>query len=65
MEKEAKQEFELLGETFEVEFFPNLYSMYKNNKTWAEEQLQSVANAWHEGNISSAAIALESDLAHG
>lgn len=65
MGNNKKQEFELLGEIFEVSLFPNLYSVYQNNKTWAEEQLQSVANAWHEGNISSAAIALESDLAHG
>lgn len=65
MRKEVKQEFELLGEVFEANLFPCLYSAYKSNKTWAEEQLMFVANAWHEGKISSAAIALESDIAQG
>lgn len=57
--------FELLGETFSKEHFPNLYRMVETSRENAEAQLQSIAAAWHNGSIVSAAQALESDLAHG
>lgn len=57
--------FEVLGEEFEAEYFPNLYRIFQNNPKWLEEQLKSIADAWHEGSIVSAAQALESDSAHG
>lgn len=56
--------FELLGETFSKEHMPILYSMVQTNRENAERQLQSIANAWHNGSIVSAAQALESDMAH-
>lgn len=61
---DIKGTFEILGEVFEIKYFPDLYAMFKANKTNLEEQLRSIADAWHEGNIGSAAIALESDLNH-
>lgn len=57
--------FTLAGETFSVEHFLYLYRMYEVSPEHAEAQLRSIADAWHEGSITSAAIALESDLAHG
>lgn len=60
-----KGNFKVLGEDFSAEHFPILYRMYQANRENLEGQLQSVADAWHEGNIASAAMALESDLAHG
>ena len=44
---------------------PNLYRMYQANPENAAAQLQSIADAWHEGSVIGAAQALESDLAHG
>lgn len=58
-------EFELCGETFEVKHFPNLYRMWEAIPENAEAQLRSIARAWHGGSVSAAAIAFESDLAHG
>lgn len=57
-------QFELCGETFSREHMPILYSMVQTNHENAERQLQSIANAWHNGSIVSAAQALESDMAH-
>jgi hypothetical protein len=61
-EQTSGKAFELCGESFQIQNFPNLYDMYLNNKGWAEEQLKSIADAWHEGDVVSAAQALESDL---
>jgi len=58
-------EFVLCSERFQKDNFPNLYRMYQANQENAETQLQSIADAWHNGSINSAAIAFESDLAHG
>lgn len=63
-EKLKEEYFEIAGEKFEKRYFPNLYRMYEASPQNAEEQLRSVADAWHEGKIVSAAQALESDLAH-
>lgn len=59
---ENTETFEVFGERFEIKYFPNLHAMFKANKLNLEEQLRSIADAWHEGSINSAAIALESDL---
>lgn len=65
MNSEQNGEFELLGETFGIEHFPHLYQMVQTSRENAERQLKSIADAWHEGSIVSAAQAFESDLAHG
>lgn len=57
-------DFEVLGERFKIKYFPNMHDMYRTSKCNLEDQLQSIADAWHEGSISSAAIAFESDLRH-
>lgn len=61
---ESNNTFQIAGENFETKDFPNLYEMYKISPQNAEDQLRSIADAWHEGNIVSAAQAFESDLAH-
>lgn len=58
-------QFDLLDETFDIEHFPHLYRMAQTSRENAERQLKSIADAWHEGYIVSAAQAFESDLAHG
>jgi hypothetical protein len=63
--EQPEKVFALLDETFSVSSFPNLYRMWQISPENAEVQLRSIANAWHEGSITAAAIALESDLAHG
>lgn len=60
-----KQPIKILGEEINPKYYPNLYRMAKTNPEGLAEQLQSIANAWHEGSIVSAMQALESDLAHG
>lgn len=57
--------FNLAGESFEVVHFPHLYRMYQVDPVNTENQLRSIADAWHEGSIISAAVAFESDFAHG
>ncbi len=54
--------FNLFGIEFSKEHFPEIYCIYKNDPAWAHEQVKSVADAWHEGDISSAVIAFETDL---
>ena len=56
------ESFEVLGEKFSVEHFPILYDMYQTSKPNLERQLKSIADVCHEGSISSAAVAFESDL---
>ena len=63
--KETAEEFLILGEKFPTGEYPMLYRRSQMNKEWLEEQIQSVADAWHEGDIVSACQALESDLQHG
>ena len=64
MEKnnDNRKEFELCGETFAVEDFPRLYQMVQTSPANAAAQLQSIANAWHDGDIVSAAQSFESDM---
>jgi hypothetical protein len=59
------QIFSVCGEDFEIRHFPHLYGMVQTSRENAEAQLRSIANAWHDGSIVSAAQALESDLGHG
>ena len=65
MEIEQNGQFELLGETFDIEHFPHLYGMVQISRENAEMQIKSLADAWHEGSVVSAAQAFESDMAHG
>lgn len=55
----------LLEETIDPDNMPKLYRWAIENPETLERQLKSIANAWHEGNIRSAMLALESDLEHG
>ena len=55
----------LLGELIDPDNQPILYRKAKLNKPELERQLKSIANAWHEGNVRAAVLALESDLEHG
>lgn len=58
------KQFKILDKVFPIDEFPKLYQWSKSNPDTLENQLQSIANAWHEGSIVSAAQALESDLKH-
>jgi hypothetical protein len=66
MEKytEIKRTFELLGHSFDMETFKNIYFIYSTDPGWAEEQVRSIADTWHNGSVLAAAIAFESDLNH-
>jgi len=55
----------VLGETLDPDNQPILYQKALTNKLELEWQIKSIANAWHEGSIRAAIIALESDLEHG
>ena len=52
----------ILGEVFERHHIPKVSRMFGTNQSNTERQIQSIADAWHEGSISSAVVALESDL---
>lgn len=55
----------ILGESLDYENFPKLYKWAKENPETLEQQLKSIADKWHNGSISAAMQALESDLEHG
>lgn len=63
--KQKNKPIKVLGKEIRPENFPTLYKMAQTNLQGLEEQVQSVADAWHEGSVVSALQALESDLAHG
>lgn len=44
--------------------FPKLSKWARTNPETLKQQLISIANTWHEGDINSAALALESDKGH-
>jgi len=52
------------GKIFKKEHFPVLYDYASKNPDAFLAEMNSVASAWHEGNITSAAQAMESDLQH-
>jgi hypothetical protein len=54
----------ILGEELDEKNFPNLYKWAKTNPNTLVEQIESVADQWHEGSHTSAIIALEMDLSH-
>jgi len=56
---------EILGGLIDPDNQPKLYKWAVSNPETLERQLGSIAKAWHEGNIRSAILALESDLEHG
>ena len=63
MEKDKKFEIiTILGVELDKENFPILYKWAKSNPATLAEQVQSIANAWHDGNVGMAIICLESDL---
>lgn len=62
IERRLTDKVALLGETFSRKRFPRLAAMVDTNRANAEAQLKSIADAWHGGDIVSAAQALESDL---
>ena len=64
MTKNKKKEFVVLGVSLSQEHFPVLYRWAESNPETLNERLQDLANKVYEGNVSSAAQALESDLEH-
>lgn len=54
----------LLGETIDKEDYPVLYEWAKTHPDTLEDQLKSIAKAWHEDDIRSAMNAFEDDLEH-
>jgi S-DNA-T family DNA segregation ATPase FtsK/SpoIIIE len=55
---------QILGKEIGSVNMPILYKWAQTHPDTLAAQLQSIANAWHEGDIGSAMIAFESDLAH-
>jgi hypothetical protein len=54
----------ILGEKIDPDNMPILYHKALVNPAELKRQLSSIANAWHEGSIRAAMLALESDLEH-
>jgi hypothetical protein len=54
--------FTVCGEVFEKAYSPKTYSHFQKDPEYFQKKVKSVADAWHNGNISSAMQALESDL---
>ena len=63
--KRKEKPIKVFNEEINPDNMPKLYLWAKTNPKILEGQLKSVADKWHEGNISSAMQALESDLEHG
>lgn len=61
----GKTVLKILGETIDPDNMPKLYNWAISNPETLQRQLKSIADAWHEGSIRAAMIALESDLEHG
>lgn len=59
------EKIQILGQEISKEEFPMLSAMIEKDKEHAERTINSVAKAWHGGNVMSAMQALESDLQHG
>lgn len=60
-----KPKIKILGETIDPDNMPILYQKALTNPEELERQLKSIAKAWHEGDVRSAMLTLESDLEHG
>ena len=60
-----KKQIQILGKIIDYKYYPKLYRWAKTNPETLEDQIKSIAKAWHEGSIVSAMQALESDLEHG
>ncbi len=58
------QKLIILGEELDPKYFPKLSRWALTNPSTLEDQLKSIAEKWHEGNIVAAILALESDLSH-
>lgn len=52
----------ILGQSFLTMDIPRVARMVDTSRANAEAQIQSIADAWHGGDIRSAVLALESDL---
>lgn len=63
--KKPKNPVTVLGKIIDPDNQPILYQKAITNLPGLERQLKSIANAWHEGNVRAAILALESDLEHG
>jgi len=61
----SEKQIAILGVTIDKENFPILYKWAKENPETLETQLKSIADKWHNGSITSAMQALESDQEHG
>ena len=65
MKMKNNNRISVLGKKLTREHYPKLYQWALDNPATLEKTLQSVADKWHNGNLTSAAVALESDLEHG
>ena len=54
----------ILGQSFLRMDIPRVARMWDTSQENAESQIQSIADAWHQGDVRSAVQALESDLRH-
>lgn len=59
-----KKEFDPLGLKLDQKNFPVLYRSWKHDPVWLEKRLRALADAVYQGDVASAAQALESDLEH-
>ena len=64
MNSQASQKLKILGVELDEKNFPVLFKWAKNHPDTFKQQVQAVAEAWHEGDIMSACQALESDMEH-
>lgn len=55
----------ILSEEFDRDAIPHIARMWDTDRAGTEVRIQSIADAWHNGNVVSAIQALESDLGHG
>jgi hypothetical protein len=61
----SSKKIQILNEPIDPDNMPILYQKALANPKELERQLKSIADAWHEGSIRAAMLALESDLEHG
>ncbi|KKT77079.1 MAG: hypothetical protein UW73_C0028G0004 [Microgenomates group bacterium GW2011_GWB1_44_8] len=65
MAKPIKQkEFEVAGVKLQKKHYPVIYKSVQRNQALADEKLKALADEVYEGDVGSAAQALESDLEH-
>ncbi len=62
---ESSEPIEILEKKLDPLYFPVLYKWAQEHPETLKSRVRSIAKAWHEGNITSALQAMESDLQHG